>query len=69
MRATAAASYALSISLVILAIGPYAAGKISTATKSLPTGALALYAATPLVVLFLVLAARAIASERDTAEA
>jgi MFS family permease len=68
MRATAAASYALSITLVILAIGPYAAGKISTAAGSLPTGALALYAATPFVVLFLLLAARAIASERDTAE-
>jgi MFS family permease len=69
MRATAAASYALSITLVIFAIGPYAAGKISTATGSLPTGALALYAATPLVIVFLLLAARAMAAERKEADA
>jgi len=63
MRATASASYALTISLVVLAIGPYTAGKISTATGALPVGALALYAAAPAVVILLLLAARAVAAE------
>jgi|KBSSwiStaDraftv2_1062776.scaffolds.fasta_scaffold20378_4 MFS family permease len=67
MRATAAASYALSITLVIFAIGPYTAGKISTATGSLPTGALALYAAAPVAMILLILAAGAVRAERREA--
>lgn len=58
MRATTAAVFALCITLVMMAGGPYFAGKIGDWTGSLATGLLCLLVLVPVAVLFLILAAR-----------
>ncbi|MET0378229.1 MAG: MFS transporter [Spongiibacteraceae bacterium] len=58
MRATTAAVFALTITLVVMAIGPYAAGKIGGATGSLSEGLFRLMALGPVALLFFWLAAR-----------
>ncbi|MCK9543094.1 MAG: MFS transporter [Novosphingobium sp.] len=58
MRATGSASFSMLIIVASLSLGPYAAGKISTLTGSLSTGALSLYVLAPVGVLLLWAAAR-----------
>jgi MFS family permease len=53
MRGTATATFFLATTLIGLALGPYLAGAISTATGSLGTGVMALLAAAPISVLLL----------------
>jgi MFS family permease len=48
MRGTATAAFFIGTTLLGLALGPYMAGRISSATGSLATGVLALLAVTPL---------------------
>jgi len=48
MRATAGATYVLGTTMVGLALGPYAAGKMSDVTGDLATGIFCLYAIPPL---------------------
>jgi MFS family permease len=53
MRGTATATFFLGTTLIGLALGPYLAGSISTATGSLATGIIALLAALPISMLLL----------------
>jgi MFS family permease len=50
MRGTATGSFFIGTTLMGLAIGPYAAGRISTLTGSLPTGVISLFAVTPIAI-------------------
>jgi MFS family permease len=58
MRATAGATYVLGTTMVGLALGPYAAGKVSALTGDLATGIFALYVVPPFTLLTLWLASR-----------
>jgi MFS family permease len=58
MRGTAAAAFSLILLLVILAIGPYWAGKVSTVTHSLGLGVASIHLMAPLTVILLLMAAR-----------
>lgn len=62
MRATAGATYVLGTTMVGLALGPYAAGKMSVVTHSLAAGVLSLYAVPPFTLLALWVASRRIAA-------
>lgn len=53
MRGTATATFFLATTLIGLALGPYLAGAISTATGSLATGIISLLAAIPVSVMLL----------------
>ena len=53
MRGTATATFFLATTLIGLALGPYLAGAISTATGSLATGVMALLAAAPISVVLI----------------
>lgn len=66
MRATTAAVFALCITLVTMAGGPYFAGKIADVSGSLATGLLSLLALVPLALLFLLLAAGRFADSEAT---
>lgn len=58
MRATTAAVFALCITLVTMAGGPYAAGKIGQAIGSLAGGMISLLVLVPVALVFLLMAAR-----------
>ncbi|MDB5968736.1 MAG: hypothetical protein JWQ90_1186 [Hydrocarboniphaga sp.] len=58
MRGTAAAAFSLVLTLVILAIGPYWAGKVSTVTHSLGFGVASIHLLAPFTVILLLMAAR-----------
>ncbi|MDR2858660.1 MAG: MFS transporter [Novosphingobium sp.] len=60
LRATATAAFLLSTNMLGLALGPYAAGKLSTVTGSLGTGLLALLVLAPPSLIALALAYRAL---------
>jgi MFS family permease len=62
MRATAGATYVLGTTMVGLALGPYAAGKMSDVTGDLATGIFCLYAIPPLTLAGLWYGARRIAA-------
>ena len=67
MRGTAAAAFSLVLTLVILAIGPYWAGKVSTVTHSLGFGVMSIHLMAPFTLIFLLMAARQLgtASRQD----
>lgn len=58
MRATGSASFSMLMIVASLSLGPYAAGKISAVSGSLPVGALSLYALAPIGLFLLLGAAR-----------
>ena len=60
MRATAGATYILGTTMVVLALGPYYAGKIADVAQSLRVGVFALYAIVPFTLLGLWLVSRRI---------
>jgi MFS family permease len=62
MRATAGATYVLGTTMIGLAIGPYAAGKVADLTHSLAAGIFALYLVPPFTLAGLWLGARRIAA-------
>jgi MFS family permease len=66
MRATAGATYVLGTTMVGLALGPYAAGKMADVTGSLSAGIFSLYVVPPFTLVALWLAARCIASLEAT---
>lgn len=66
MRATAGATYVLGTTMVGLALGPYAAGKMADVTGSLSAGIFSLYAVPPLTLIALWIAARRIAGLEAT---
>jgi hypothetical protein len=66
MRATAGATYVLGTTMVGLALGPYAAGKMADVTGSLSAGIFSLYAVPPFTLLALWIAARRIAELEAT---
>jgi MFS family permease len=61
MRATAGATYVLGTTMVGLALGPYAAGKMADVTGSLGAGIFSLYAVPPFTLIALWIASRRIA--------
>jgi MFS family permease len=61
MRATAGATYVLGTTMVGLALGPYAAGKMSVVTHSLAAGIFSLYVVPPFTLLALWLGSRRLA--------
>jgi MFS family permease len=66
MRATAGATYVLGTTMVGLALGPYAAGKMSDLTGDLATGIFALYAVPPFTLAALWFGARRLAQLETT---
>ncbi len=56
MRGTATATFFISTTMVGLALGPYAAGQVSTATNSLSTGMLSIQAIAPIGAILLFIA-------------
>ncbi|MBV9882581.1 MAG: MFS transporter [Sphingomonadaceae bacterium] len=69
MRATAGATYVLGTTMVGLALGPYAAGKMADVTGSLAAGIFSLYVVPPFTLIALWLASRRIAAlEASAAE-
>lgn len=69
MRGTATATFFLSTTLVGLALGPYLAGQVSTATQSLSTGVLSLLIAAPIGTVLLLAAYRLVpAAEASVVE-
>lgn len=66
MRATTSAINALSITLVTMAVGPYAAGKIGQASGSLHLGLFSMIALVPIAAIFLFLASRQTADAAAT---
>jgi MFS family permease len=66
MRATAGATYVLGTTMVGLALGPYAAGKMADVTGSLSAGVFSLYVVTPFTLVALWIAARRIADLEAT---
>src|SRR6185369_16196918 len=61
MRATAGATYVLGTTMVGLALGPYAAGKMADVTGSLSAGIFSLYAVPPFTLIALWIVSRRIA--------
>jgi MFS family permease len=61
MRATAGATYVLGTTMVGLALGPYAAGKMADVTGSLSAGIFSLYVVPPFTLIALWIASRRIA--------
>jgi MFS family permease len=61
MRATAGATYVLGTTMVGLALGPYAAGKMADVTGSLSAGVFSLYVVPPFTLIALWIASRRIA--------
>jgi MFS family permease len=61
MRATAGATYVLGTTMVGLALGPYAAGKMADVTHSLAAGIFSLYVVPPFTLLGLWLGSRRLA--------
>ena len=66
MRGTATATFFLATTLVGLALGPYLAGQVSTATGSLSTGVLSLLIAAPIGMILLVAAYRLVPRAEET---
>lgn len=66
MRATAGATYVLGTTMVGLALGPYAAGKMADVTGSLSAGVFSLYVVPPFTLFALWLGARRIAGLEAT---
>ncbi|MGP1352555.1 MAG: spinster family MFS transporter [Parasphingopyxis sp.] len=66
MRGTATATFFLSTTLIGLALGPYLAGQVSTATGSLTTGVLSLLVAVPIGALLLLIAIRTVPEAERT---
>jgi MFS family permease len=66
MRGTATATFFLSTTLVGLALGPYMAGQVSTATDSLSNGGLSLLIAVPIGVILLLIAYRTVPNAEQT---
>lgn len=66
MRATAGATYVLGTTMVGLALGPYAAGKMADVTGSLSAGVFSLYVVPPFTLIALWIAARRIADLEAT---
>ena len=66
MRATAGATYVLGTTMVGLALGPYAAGKMADVTGSLSAGIFSLYFVPPFTLVALWLAAQRIATLEAT---
>jgi len=66
MRATAGATYILGTTMVGLALGPYAAGKVADLAQSLSAGIFALYAVPPLTLAALWIGARRVAELEAT---
>ena len=66
MRGTATATFFLSTTLVGLALGPYMAGQVSTATDSLSNGGLSLLIAVPIGVVLLFIAYRTVPDAEQT---
>lgn len=66
MRATAGATYVLGTTMVGLALGPYAAGKMADVTGSLSSGIFSLYAVPPFTLIALWIASRSIAELEAT---
>ncbi len=66
MRATAGATYVLGTTMVGLALGPYAAGKMADVTHSLSAGIFSLYVVPPFTLLALWLGSRRIAELEAT---
>jgi MFS family permease len=63
MRASASASLALTVTLVVFAIGPYSAGKVSSLTGSLSGGVLWMFVVVPVALLLLLLSTRSIRAD------
>jgi MFS family permease len=66
MRATAGATYVLGTTMVGLALGPYAAGKMSDLSGSLAAGIFSLYAVPPLTLLALWFGAKRLAALEES---
>jgi hypothetical protein len=66
MRATAGATYVLGTTMVGLALGPYAAGKMADVTGSLSAGIFSLYVVPPFTLIALWIASRRIAGLEAT---
>ena len=66
MRGTATATFFIATTLIGLALGPYLAGAISTATGSLSTGVLALLATAPISTLLIWIAWRTVPEAEAT---
>lgn len=66
MRATASAAYLLVVTFIGLALGPYAIGRVSTATGSLRTAILLGFLANGVALVLLLLARRPLAQDEDT---
>jgi hypothetical protein len=66
MRATGGAIFLLSLTLLGMALGPYACGRISDLTGSLRTGMLAMLLMAPVSVLLLWLASQGIGTAEAT---
>lgn len=66
MRGTATATFFIATTLIGLALGPYIAGAISTATGSLSTGVLSLLATAPISTLLIWIAWRAVPEAEAT---
>lgn len=66
MRGTATATFFLSTTLVGLALGPYMAGQVSTATGSLSLGVLSMLVAAPIGTVLLIMAYRTVPEAERT---
>jgi hypothetical protein len=69
MRGIAGATYLLGSTMVGLALGPYATGKVSVITSSLAAGVLSMLAVTPVIVISLLLVCRLAQSTEESKEA
>lgn len=68
MRGTATATFFLSTTLIGLALGPYLAGQVSTATENLSTGVLSLLVAAPIGTALLLSAYKLVPKAEETVQ-